>query len=493
MLTGKSYQVLDGNYAGLNGWRAIYRVVSNAKPITGMNPAAAGVLQDVAVDTIPAFQFAIFYNGQLEFTQCAPLTIRGRTHANGPICMGAASGNTLSFQGLVTTTASIVVSNLGGYSGFATPVYSGTPSPGYKTGVPTLKLPIGTNDNSAASVREIINLPPSGELASTAMGQQRFYNKAGIVLLVSNATVTLTVKDQGAGTGTTTNWDWSLTNQLKLQTNMPFLSVTNRFYDQREGKWVMPTQIDMGKLKSWVLTNKTVTNKFTVASGTFPNIIYVADFRTNTSLASLYAVRLTNGIVIPTNAPISGTNAGQPTGLTIATINPLYVWGNYNCPNNAHLGSTNTSATFPASLVCDALTVLSSSWKDSYSNSVALSSRGAADTTINAAIISGNVYTTGTGAGNWSGGVHNQTRLLESWTGCTLTLNTSLVNLFDSVRANTQFQNPGIYYNAPTRNFNFDQNFLTAAKLPPGTPTIAVISRAKWTTTPINNVTYNGP
>src|SRR6478736_1212355 len=74
LISNKSYQVIDGSYAGLNGWRGIYRVISNARPLLGLNQVGAGVQQDISLDTIPAFQFAIFYNGQLEFTQCAPLT-----------------------------------------------------------------------------------------------------------------------------------------------------------------------------------------------------------------------------------------------------------------------------------------------------------------------------------------------------------------------------------------------------------------------------------
>ena len=52
----------------------------------------------------------------------------------------------------------------------------------------------------------------------------------------------------------------------------------------------------------------------------------------------------------------------------------------------------------------------------------------------------------------------------------TLTLNTSIVNLFASTRATHQFQNPGVYYYAPTRQFSFNQNFLNYTKQPPGTP-----------------------
>jgi hypothetical protein len=56
----------------------------------------------------------------------------------------------------------------------------------------------------------------------------------------------------------------------------------------------------------------------------------------------------------------------------------------------------------------------------------------------------------------------------------TLTLNTSIVNLFDSVRATNRYQNPGVYYYAPTRKFNFDQNFTNATEMPPATPELRV-------------------
>ena len=414
---------------------------------------------------VPIFQYAIFYNGQLEFTQCPPLTIRGRTHANGPICLGAAPGNTLQFMKTVTTTSLIINSNLGGYTSFAAPVYSD--SPPFITGVPTLNLPIGTN-NTPAAVREIVNMPPFGESASSLMGQQRYCNKAAVVILVSNLTVTLMVKYKDSLTGTSTNYPYnsgspSTANNAMLAQVLPFLKLTNSFTDYRENsKTVIPTQIDIGVLKNWLPTNSIVTNRYVPGSGTQPNIFYVADFRTNTA-SQLRAVRLMNGSIIPTNAAPSGA----ATGLTIATPNPLYVKGNYNLPNAGHAGATNTSATFPASLVCDAITILSGNWNDA---SASLGSRNATSTTINAAIIAGSVYSTGSASGQWSGGVHNLTRLLESWSGRVLTLNSSLVNLYNSVQADRQFQNPGVYYNAPTRNFNFDFNFLMASKLPPGCP-----------------------
>lgn len=429
-------------------------------------------LTGVGTAHLPVFSFAIFYNDQLEFTQSPPLTIRGRVHANGPICLGAAAGNTLWFTKAVTTASSIVYSNMAGYSNFSTAIYEGTPT--NRIGTPKLQ-PLGVIQATslAAAFREIINLPPLGESPNSLMGQLRYHNKAALVLLVSNTSVTLVVKEQGALTGFSTNvlYNSSLPSNAE-RTNLarafPFLTVTNRFRDYREAKWVMPIDINVGTLKNWLPTNSLVLSYYPAFA--YPNIMYVADLRTVTNL---HAVRIHNGVLIPTNGP----SHSSATGFTLATPNPLYVWGHYNSPNAAHLGTTNTTLIFPASLVADAVTILSPNWTDNgYGNGITpLNSRNAANATVNAAIIAGTVYTTGSAVGQWSGGVQNLVRLLETWAGDTLTLNTSLVVFYNSAKATNQFQNPGIYYYPPVRNFNFDQNFLSPSKLPPGNPMVSGI------------------
>jgi hypothetical protein len=103
------------------------------------------------------------------------------------------------------------------------------------------------------------------------------------------------------------------------------------------------------------------------------------------------------------------------------------------------------------------------------------------------------VYSAGaTGSSPFSGGVVNFPRLLENWSSTSLTLNTSIVNLYDSVRATGPWQTPGTYYNAPSRQFNFDQNYKNQAKLPPGTPMLTVVTRGKWTVPPPNSIDYYG-
>lgn len=480
-ISNRVYVPLQSQYYALSGWRTVYRVLSNARQTTGSFNLTTGVQQDVETDSIPVFQFAIFYNGLLEFTRAATFNVRGRVHANGDIYVG--SSTPLSFDTTVTATGSILKRL---WAGSSQSDYSGTISyrgnPAYRTNMPALQLPVGTN-NSAAAVREIINMPPAGEDVNSPVGQERYYNKAGIVLLVSNSVVTATIKNTPDDLLAVTLT--SGTNNTALAHNFPFLTLTNSFTDQREAnKVVKVTQIDIGKFNAWTLTNRSVTAKFPPGSGIWPNILYVADNRRTTS-SQLAAVRINNGVTIPTNGN---------TGFTLATPNPLYVWGDYNNPGGFQ-NSTNTTQTQPASLVSDALTVLSSAWQDSKSSS-SYNSRKAVSTTVNAALIAGMVYSTGSSDTQFSGGVQNYPRLLEDWGNSSpsivLTLNTSLVNFYNSVRATNQFRWPGGYYLAPTRNFNFDPKFLNSARQPPGTPSLGVILRTKWSNPPANTTTYAG-
>jgi hypothetical protein len=81
-----NWGALPSQYAGLSGWTNNYRIVSNVKQISGTTFNITNACQlEVGLDLIPVFQFAIFYNSLLEFTWCAPLTVNGRTHANGNI------------------------------------------------------------------------------------------------------------------------------------------------------------------------------------------------------------------------------------------------------------------------------------------------------------------------------------------------------------------------------------------------------------------------
>jgi hypothetical protein len=490
-ISNATWGPLQSQFAGLNGWTEIYRVLSNAKQVTGFYDLTNAVLEDIQLIRIPIFQFGIFYNGLLEFTWCATFTVNGRTHANGNIFVGSAS--VLTFNSTVTTTGGIYKTNWDGHTlAQMTGAINYNGNPGYSTNVNTLSLPIG-EDNTPAAVREVVNIPPVGEDPESPMGLQRYYNKPGIALLVSNTTVTAYVRNSGTDAPvslTVTTWG---SNTPSLFVNFPFLSITNSFIDQRElSKKVWVSQIDVGAYSTWLTTSTLVLNKFPLGSPVYPTVLYVMDARTIATNTDLFAVRLTNGAIIPMNGLTT-----QPGGLTVATPNPMYVLGHYNIGplGSITAGDTDTSKTYPASLVSDALTILSGNWSDALSGG-AVSNRVAVNTTVNAAILTGIVYSTDASSNHFSGGVMNLPRLLEDWSNSggakTLTLNTSIVNLFDSIRATNWFRNPGFYYYAPLRKFSFDNNFTNQVKLPPATPVLGLISRAKWRVPPPNNVTYAG-
>jgi hypothetical protein len=273
--------------------------------------------------------------------------------------------------------------------------------------------------------------------------------------------------------------------------------VTNvLFYDWREGwnsgngiggkgKAVQAVQIDISLLNIWL------TNTLANANGGYVynqqcqlgthkshaiDSIYVYNSVPLTG-TTLPAVRVVNGSKLP-SASNATTPNGSTHGLTIATPFPIYVLGNYNVQttSGSQLGQlTNTAYTYPAAFMADAITILSTSWSDS---SPTTKCPNAGDTTVNAGCLEGIVQSTNS---IYSGGVENFLRLLENWSGNTLTYNGSIVVMFPSQYA-TNYQVPpnNGYYNAPTRAWGFDSNFAQQGGLPPLTPQSKAVIRGNW-------------
>ena len=450
-ILGESYVDLNSQYAGLRGWASTYRILSNAKLADTGSTVTAAVNQDIQVASVPIFQFAIFYGLDLELNTMTTMNIIGRVHCNGTLYTYPSAP--LRFLSDVTTVGSIIKTRKPGDPAFSSAPPSGsiTYSGQKDTGVASMNLPIGTN-NSPTEIHKVIEIPPGGESPTSTMGRERYYNKAELVILVSNTNVMALAKSPFATSGTTIPWD-----------EISALMTTNKtFTDQREGKTVQVTEIDVSKLANWSGTNVAVRS---ILGGDPVNLIYVADGR-SVSSTRINGVRLINGTTLPSR------------GLTVATLNPLYVKGHFNQPTSAHLGTTNTSNTRPSSLISDAMTVLSPSWNDSLS-SRSYTSRSASSMTVNAAILTG-IVETSIAESIYSGGAHNLCRFLENWSGDTFTCNGSMVVLFPSQIGTEPFQQPGAYYNPPARNYSFDLNFTDAAKLPPGTPMVRGIIRNSW-------------
>ena len=437
-------------------------------------------------DLLPLCSFAIFYDGLMEFSQCATMVVNGMVHANGSIYVGTTAA--LTFNSPVSCTGMLSAPLMDGITTNWTPTNPATWNVNFNGNPPVisnmLAFPLWTFTNG---LHAVIDLPPAGENPNTLPGVSRLYNQAQMVLVVTNdvsgsgnptvhlallqsINATVPGNDPSPLTITVTN-----ASPASLTTNFPFLSLTNLFFDQRERKTNLVTQIDVGWFANWTSTNVLVQGKLPASSGEYPTLFYIADQR-NHSPYQLPVVRLSNGAQLPSNGGL---------GFSVATPNPLYVWGNYNVQiassaANASAGTTNTANTVPAALFSDSLTVLSSHWTDlsSFTIYAQTPSFQAVDDTINAVIFSGNMPSTDNTGTGFSGGVHNFPRLLENWSGANLWLNTSLCRLWTSQMATNQFRNPygfnpapvNPYYNPPTRHFAFDPNFLNLAKIPPGVP-----------------------
>ena len=162
-------------------------------------------------------------------------------------------------------------------------------------------------------------------------------------------------------------------------------------------KGVQAVQIDVSRFDTWLAgtnmpdANMSGTNVnggatyntqcFSSSHKSHPiDSIYVYNAVPLTS-TTLPAVRVCNGGMLPTHT--------APYGFTVATAQPIYVWGNYNASNvvagtiHSSLGQNSTTYTWPAGLMGDAVTILSGSWNDGTTNKLP---PAATATTVNAAI-----------------------------------------------------------------------------------------------------------
>ena len=451
-----NWTVLNSQYAGLSATADTYQIVSYARDSQGQFNLSAGVQQTIQPSTIPLFQFAIFYNVDLEIDPGPNMTVTGRVHSNANIYEMPDAN--LTYQSDITASGNILVQHAPGdpqtNPGGGSIVYMAE----HDSKSPTLTLPIaGGNDPTTAY--EILKPTPVGGETDPALAGERYYNKADIRITVTDGLVQ--VSSGALNLGATS------VNNLPAGT---VTSSTNTFYNGRELKGVNVIDIDVSKLKTWADDQSVVTGAGNLWAlyGREPNLIYVLDQR-KVPAGTQPGVRLINGQQLPNG------------GLTVATQDPLYVWKDFNIKDSTGTSSgSDTAHTKPSSLVGDAITVLSNGWKDNQNaTSGAGNNHNASSTTVNAAFLAGIVKTTPSA---YSGGVENFPRFLENWSGDTLTYNGSMVVMFYSQFATGLWKGGGIYYSAPVRNWTFDKNFMDPTKLPPGTPSFRTVLRSDWLT-----------
>jgi hypothetical protein len=253
-------------------------------------------------------------------------------------------------------------------------------------------------------------------------------------------------------------------------------------YDSREVGYVRVTSVDIAglstelkKLGDWNgmiyisdTSAKTVDN-----AGNITNAGTAVNVTLNGTTASTLrrAIRIKNGATLPTG------------GLTVVSENPIYIQGDFNTggspPSNSGTYTDPDVSGYArrnAAIIGDAVTVLSGAWNDSNSDKTT-PQRDASNTTINAAIVAGNVPSNGTA---YSGGGENFVRLMEDWSGNHFTYYGSMVQLYKSQQATGTWVTPGgTVYKSPTRHWYYDPNFGNSS--PPGNLQIAAyLQQQRW-------------
>jgi hypothetical protein len=318
------------------------------------------------------------------------------------------------------------------------------------------------NDDSFA---EIIEPPNTAFSDPPEIAKRRMYNKAGLVFTITGTTVSITAQNGAAPSA-------SQITSLKAA-----FTGKNTIYDQREGKNVDVANVNMAAM----------TPVLNTVPG-FNGVLYIQDKTAVTATdPEPKTVRIKNGGKLP------------DAGLTIASVNPVYVQGDYNTgtttnpnavpanatgnPNNEDQPTTSDYTRKPAAIMADAVMLLSNNWNDSNA-SAAVTSRLATNTTYNMAILAGTVPSgydpDGTGpkpAYGYSGGANNYPRFLEQWTGKACTYHGSMVELFQS-KTFTGKWDTGVIYRPPNRRWNFDTLFTSTP--PPGSLDAVAIARGGW-------------
>jgi hypothetical protein len=427
-------QTITGQHAGLTADRQRYIITSSVRK--NDTNARATVVYEIEDQRIPLFEFGIFFDHDMEILPSSGMTFNaaGPIHSNGNIYFYSSvdiDSRITAFGNIIRgrkdsapgTAGTVRVKDAGG--NYQTLTIASSTSTWRADAVATWNGRVRT---SAHDIQPLKPPLPSGgnpiDILGTGAGS--LYQKSGLRII----------------NGVAYDKNGALVNLIPGGNN-PISVAYNALYDGREGRWMDIVQIDVNLLRN----NTVAMNKLSDPPvGGQAGILYVS---TTSGYMTDPAVRLVNG------------DDFQGRDFSFVTDKPLYIRGDFN----AHSGK--------AGIFADAVTVLSNNWNDFYSN-WSISYRNASSTTVRAAIMAGNRDTVW---GQYSGGVENLLRLLENWSGRTLTYSGSLACLWQSVRATHSWPGTGTVYNPPTRNWSYGIN---SANKPPGTPLVRNVQRIGW-------------
>jgi hypothetical protein len=486
--------ITSGSYAGLVGLNQQIDITVEARdPLTNR----ARDVVSVNAQSIPLFQFGVFYEGDLEIHNGPQLDFAGWVHSNSNIYLSPGGGPT-NFHSLITTPDSLflmrkaaAISDPNVFIDDASAVAHQLTFDSRSSGSDAQFVLNSDNDfdgrvmTAASGVNPLqlplpVGMPPIEMINPRNAGDNAQVQAVKFAWKATwNMTVDLTAMTVNVCAAITT-----LPAAHPVPTPAECLigplgapivrGIPNAFWDGRENIGVDLFEVNVAELQAWVNVSPVARDA---------SIIYISFVNPilGSGLTDYPAVRL-----------INGANLSFP--MSIATDRPLYIKGDFN-----------TGVWRPASFLADAIVILSNNWDDAAAAHLVGArdplvdvlnpgTTNATPTAVWAAIAAGHSATpcdvnriapacaptapppfTGGGYPNYGGGLENFPRFLENWGGVTFTYRGSLVSLFDSQYANRRRWAWTGYYSPPVRDWQFDTRFRDPANLPPGTPTVGSV------------------
>ncbi|MGH7942553.1 MAG: type II secretion system protein [Limisphaerales bacterium] len=291
-------QYLGSEYTNLLGEPQTNTITVTATPVGKPEPydVPASVSQTYVFASIPAFQFAIFYNINLEIDPGAPMPINGAVFCNGGIWSGTPN---VTYSSTVQAVDKVSTNEDDPYVGSNEKQDTGTPQANFQyagsppqpeSGCNPLNLPIGANSNGtndvSTNVQAVIEIPPASVRAPNNP--------------IVDYEQTNLVYDFNAASMVVSNWCWGSNGVAPW---------SNNFTVYLQDSTASPSAVQSnGIAMNWIM----LTNDFYVVSNSYkgvrkiwgsadwvPNFVF-----TNNSLAMKW-----------TNLPVAGgTNGPGPDG-----------------------------------------------------------------------------------------------------------------------------------------------------------------------------------
>ena len=478
-------------FSGLVAYEYQYDVLSSAENPNEEIGAILGLRFKSRV--VPIFQFAAFYDKDIEITNTEDMLIDGPVHANGNAYLRPGNSTNLVINGQLTLSGDIwrgrkaandcyndgniyVINSspidFNNYNNFLSEVTSDDftsfgISSNYNCNSSNRRRNLDQqtfsewNNQIMQNVSEV-ELP---NIASTYPGQgNEFWDLADIRIVLNlngsdniDRTNAVTGVEVRANNNSLISSHTTAINNCFGQAdgdgsgsvdNRAVNAHTNTFWDQLRQADIKMLEIDLENLIECLHTNSIVSKNDATNGGI---IIYLTVEGNNSycnysnesyNCFNNYGIRIRNADNLIGITP-------KLNGINLVTDQPIYLMGNYNIANGS-------GEKIPSSIYADALTVLSSAWNDSYDSNTQSSqgsspsnwtnymlSRNASNTTINSALVAGTI-TTGDSDGESghdtapnSAGLNNYTRLLEDWSdnNANLTIVGSFISLSKTRRA----------------------------------------------------------